>query len=131
MRNHRLGDATLAKIRELIEANFAGRDELYAAAETLDDEARKKVCRRLAEHLAGHAVELEKIALASSEDIDIADVEFIDYIAEEAFLHMVKELHGSSRVIASVEQCEHNLKDKSVLWHPLLRGPTVQQCVRL
>ena len=36
-----LDKVTLAKIQELIEANFTGRDELYAAAESLDDEARK------------------------------------------------------------------------------------------
>lgn len=114
MRPYKLNDAVLARIRELIEANFASRDELYAAAETLDDESMKKVCRRLADHLAGHAVELQQIAAAriGDSDVDVDTVEFIDYVSAQAFLEMVKEVHGPERVIAAAEQCEQNLKAK-------------------
>ena len=113
MTPYHLNQTTLAKIRELIEANFAVRDELYAAAESLDDEARKKVCRRLADHLGGHAAELQQILLSTNSDVvDVADVDFVDYIAEQTFLTMVRELHGSARVIAAVEQSERNLKGK-------------------
>jgi uncharacterized protein (TIGR02284 family) len=108
-----LSGSTLDKIRVLIDANFSGRDELYAAAESLDDEARKGVCRRLAEHLADHAAELEQILLASSDrGIDELDADFIDHLSERTFLEMVKDLHGESRVLAENEQCERNLKEK-------------------
>jgi uncharacterized protein (TIGR02284 family) len=110
---HQLSASTLERIRELIDANFTGRDELYAAVETLDDEARKGVCRRLAEHLADHAAELEQILLASSErGLDDFDAAFIDNLSERAFLEMVKELHGEARVLAEIEQCERKLKEK-------------------
>ena len=59
-----LNRIALRKIQELIEANFAGRDELQAAAESLDDDARQRVCRRLANHLASHAAELQQIVTA-------------------------------------------------------------------
>jgi hypothetical protein len=113
MMYHQLSGPTLDRIRELIDANFSGRDELYAAVETLDDEARKVVCRRLAEHLADHAAELEQIVLASSDrGIDMTDPDFIDHLSERTFLEMVKDLHGESQVLAEIEQCERNLKEK-------------------
>ncbi len=60
-----MDDKTLAKIQELIERNFTGRDELYAAAQSMDDDARKQICRRLADHLADNAIELQQIVAAS------------------------------------------------------------------
>jgi hypothetical protein len=109
----KLNHSTLKAIRELIEANFAGRDELYAAVETLDDDARRNICVRLAEHLAGHAAELSQILLANGRsEYKLSEVEFIDYLAERTFLEMVKDVHGETRVLASIEQCERNLKEK-------------------
>jgi hypothetical protein len=108
-----LNQSTLKSIRELIEANFAGRDELYAAVETLDDDARRNICTRLAEHLAGHAIELSQILLANGHSkYALSDIEFIDHLTERTFLEMVKDMHGESRVLASIEQCERNLKEK-------------------
>lgn len=112
---HTLSESTLAKIRALIEANFAGRDELYAAMETLDDDMKKNMCQRLAEHLADHAAELEQILLANAENAeghyDLNDIEFIDQLSERTFLEMVKDLHGEQRVVAAIEQCERKLKE--------------------
>jgi hypothetical protein len=60
-----LDQSTLVKFQELIEVNFTGRAELYAAADSLEDKARQQVCRRLADHLAaGHAVELQQLLTA-------------------------------------------------------------------
>jgi len=104
---------TLSKLRELIEANFAGRDELYAAAETVDDAAWKRVCRRLADHLAGHATELEQILLGEEEGrFDPDDMQFLDFVSQRAFLEEVKERHGSAEILAKVEQLERDLKDR-------------------
>jgi hypothetical protein len=113
MRPYALSESTLTKIRELVEANFAGRDELYAAVETLDDGASKDICRRLAEHLAAHGTELAQILIANQDfQFDLADIEFIDDLSERTFLEMVKEVHGEACVLASIEQCERNLKNK-------------------
>ena len=51
----------LSEIQKLIEGNFTGRDELYAAAESMDDRSRERICRRLAEHLAANAIELQQL----------------------------------------------------------------------
>ncbi len=58
-------EKTLVKIQKLIEGNFAGRDELYAAAESLDSGSREHICRRLADHLAANAIELQQLLVAS------------------------------------------------------------------
>jgi uncharacterized protein (TIGR02284 family) len=113
MQPHTLSPATLANIQELIESNYAGRDELYAAVETLDDDARKNVCRRLAEHLGGHAAELEQILLSNGDErFDPTSVEFIDHLSERMFLKIVKDQQGEANVLKAIEQCERNLKEK-------------------
>jgi uncharacterized protein (TIGR02284 family) len=97
----------LGKFQELIEANFTGRDELYAAARSMDDEARQQVCRRLAEHLAGHAAELQQIVAASGSDpAEPLDVEPI----AEALFELAKMNHGERGVIDSAIEGERNLR---------------------
>lgn len=58
-----LDNETLAKIQGLVEVRFSGRDKLYSVASHLDDSQRSSVCRKLADHLAGHAAELQQILL--------------------------------------------------------------------
>jgi len=110
---HPLSHGTLMSIRELAEANFAGRDELYAAVATVDDAPRKNICKQLADHLAAHGTELRQILVSSGHgDFDVADYQFLDHLTERMFLEMVKEVHGESSVLAAIEQCERNLKDR-------------------
>ena len=68
MRLTNLNSKTLAKIQKMIEANYCGRDELYSAAEFVDDQARERICRRLADYLAANAIELQQIVAASGVD---------------------------------------------------------------
>jgi uncharacterized protein (TIGR02284 family) len=103
-----LSPQTLDRIQQLISANFAVRDELYAAARSLDDEARQQVCRRLAEHLAGHAVELQQILTASGErPVGPLDMNSL----AEALFESAKQSHGESGVLAAAVEREHNLKE--------------------
>jgi uncharacterized protein (TIGR02284 family) len=106
---HKLDDTTLRKLQELVEANFAGRDELYAAADSLNDEDRKRVCRRLAEHLAGHAAELQQILAACGADpagpLDI-------HATADKLFELAKASRGADGVLDVAESCEKNLKQE-------------------
>lgn len=109
-----LDPQTLSRLQELIEANFTARDELYAAAESLDDEARKKVCRRLAEHLAGYAAELQQVVTASG--VEPAGPLEIESVAHSLF-GLAKMNRGSAGVLQTAAEGEHNLKqdyDKAI-----------------
>jgi uncharacterized protein (TIGR02284 family) len=99
--------ATLSKIQKLIEANFAGRDELYAAADSLDDEARQRVCQRLAENLAGRAIELQQIVTACG----VEPAEPLDTLAlAHALFDLAKVNRGESGVLDAAAEGEQNLK---------------------
>ena len=104
-----LDQVTLTEIQKLVEANFAGRDELHAAAEKLDDEARKQVCRRLADHLGGHAAELQQVLLAhGAEPVGPGDIPAL----ADALFDLVKATRGPSGVIGTAEECEHDVKEE-------------------
>lgn len=128
MRPVQLDETTLAGIRELVEANFGSRDELYAAAASVDDEDRQRVCRRLAEHLAGHAAELQQVLAASGTDpagpLDIDDIVV-------ALFESIKAQRGAAAVVEAAEETQRDLKrgyDRAIKETPsqqaegLLRG---------
>ena len=103
-----LNSETLDKIQKLIVANFAVRDELYAAAASLDHDARQQVCNRLAEHLAGHAVELQQILIASgqtpAEPLDL-------HVMAQAVYEWAKKSHGEPGVLDTAANRERDLKE--------------------
>ncbi len=109
MAHMELNQEAMGRIQKLIEANFTGRDELYAAAQSLDDEARRRVCRRLADHLAGHAAELQQIVTACG----VPPAEPLD---TESMAHALFELakmnHGEQGVLDAAAHGEQNLKDE-------------------
>jgi uncharacterized protein (TIGR02284 family) len=102
-----LDEATLRKLQRLVEANFAGRDELYAAANSLNSADRENVCKRLAEHLAANAIELQQILAASG--ADPASPPDTQAVAKRLF-QLAKANRGSERVLDAAESCEINLK---------------------
>jgi uncharacterized protein (TIGR02284 family) len=110
----KLDDKALQQIQMLIEANFTGRDQLYAAADALDDESRKRVCRRLAEFLAGNAAHLQQIVQANGYD-PVEPGAFSD-LAEGLF-DFAKSNRGAAGVITIAEDCEEAVKgayDKAI-----------------
>jgi uncharacterized protein (TIGR02284 family) len=98
---------TLEKIQQLIVANFAGRDELYTAADSLEEGAQQRVCRRLAEHLAGYAVELQQILTAAGErpagPLDLS-------VLAHALYESARRTRGQQGVLAAAAEREHDLK---------------------
>jgi hypothetical protein len=55
---------TQALVQRLADANFAGRDELCAAAEVCEEASHRRLCRSVADRLGGHAAELQQLLLA-------------------------------------------------------------------
>ncbi len=97
---------TLSRIQQLIEGNFTGRDELLAAAKSLDDESRVRICRRLADHLAANAVELQQIVAASGETpagpLDL-------FAVAESLFDFVRLTRGARGVLETAVEGEENL----------------------
>lgn len=105
-----LDKQTLEAIRRLVEANYVGRDMLYAAAEMMDDDTRDSVCRRLAEFLAGHAAELQQILMGcGAKPVEIED---IPAVAELVLFDLVKANRGEAGVIEAAECCEQSVEEK-------------------
>lgn len=109
MRPANLDDKTLAKIQALIEANFSGRDELYAAGKSVDDKARELICRRLAAYLAANAIELQQIVAASG--VDPAGPLDTEALARK-LLDLAKSNRGESAVLRAAAEGEHSLKEE-------------------
>ena len=65
--NRNLSPQMIQRIEELVDASFSGRDELCAAAKTLDDARRSNICKQLADHLAHHAIELQQLLTVNGE----------------------------------------------------------------
>lgn len=102
-----LDDKTLKEIQTLIKGNFTGRDELYAAAESLDDDALKRVCRRLAKHLTDNAIELQQIVTASgAAPAGPLDIESL----ADALFSLARANRGQSGVLRAAAEGERNLK---------------------
>ena len=106
MDSKEMDERTLATVQELIEANLTRRDELYAAAASLDDRARQHVCRRLAEHLAGHAAELEQlVTIHGAEPAQPLDIESI----ASALFRLAKANRGDAGVLEAAAEGERHL----------------------
>ncbi len=102
-----LDSITLERLHELIEANFNARDSLYTAAESLEDDDQAHVCVRLADSLAGHAVELQQIvAAAGSQPPGPQDA----WTGARQQFEQAKAACGCSGVLAIAERTERDLK---------------------
>lgn len=107
--NRELSPQMITRIEELVDASFCGRDELYAAAKTLDDERRSRICHQLAEHLAGHAIELQQLLTVNRhqppQPIDT-------YAVAEAFFQLAMNRDGEAEVLKIAENCERTVKER-------------------
>ncbi len=104
-----LEQKTLAWLQELLELDFAGRDELYAVADSLENEDCREICRRLAEFLAGHAAELQQIVVGSGNDP--AGPLDLDEIAH-ALIEGIKSHRGNSGVLGVAETVEREVRQE-------------------
>jgi uncharacterized protein (TIGR02284 family) len=63
IRPHSLDAKTIEQLRRIVAQTYAGRDDLYAAADSLNDEDLVTVCRKLADELAANSETLQQIIL--------------------------------------------------------------------
>ena len=56
---------TIDQLQELLDDVFAARDELYAAADLIEEADRRFICRWFADRLGGHAAFLQQVVAAS------------------------------------------------------------------
>lgn len=104
MQREPLDETTRQHLLALIQANFAGRDDLSAAADALGNEALSMICRRLADDLANNAIELQQIALAAG--IDDIDVNEFGAQLQAELIEMIQEGEGDQAVLEEAEECE-------------------------
>lgn len=103
---HNMPPEALEQIQKLVEANFAGRDELNAAAASIDDDRRKAIVRQLADHLADHAIELQQIVTANGQKAWVPES---IYSIAGALFDLITANRGPDGVIAAAERCEQNV----------------------
>ena len=107
--NSHLPPKMIERIEELVGASFAGRDELHAAAKTLDDDRRSRICKQLANHLAAHAIELQQLLVANGEEppqpLDMQGI-------AESFFQLAMNRDGESEVLRIGENCERTVKER-------------------
>jgi len=104
MSHEQPNQATLQHIVALIQANFAGRDDLYAAADALGSSTLSLICRRLAEDLASNAIELQQMALAAG--IGEVDINDIGSGLQAELMETLGQREGDIAVLEEVEACE-------------------------
>lgn len=96
-------------LEQLIDASFSGRDELYAAAESLSDSRHKDVCRELANHLANHATELQQL-LACNGHAPVKPLDLLEL--SESFFALIKSKRGDVAILDCAERCEKVVKER-------------------
>lgn len=102
-----LAPQEMREMQRLIESNFTGRDELYAAAQFLDDEFKGHLCRYLGEILAGNAIELRQFLTRCG--IDPAEPLDVEEVARLLFT-LAKSNRGEQGVLCVAVEGEENLK---------------------
>lgn len=110
MRPHKIDQDTLRLVEGLVAANFSARDDLYAAAKALDDDALAEICRRLAENLGGNAADLQQWLMSAGEEP--SEPSEVVRRLQQVVIQLLKERHGSTSVLAEVETSEHELKER-------------------
>src|SRR5262245_15786244 len=108
IRPNSLDEFTTDRIHQLILAVFAGRDDLYAAADTLDNERLAEICRRLGHELGGHAAELQQLVILQGREPP--EPETVESRLQRAVLELVKQYQGNRAVVAEVEVSEKEVK---------------------
>ncbi len=96
-------------VRRLIAAGFAGRDELYAAAEALQDDGHRIVCDRLAAVLAGDATQLQQTLVRLGEEISDPTPDSLESW-DEAVFEEAKRRQDETGVLNAAAAGMHRLR---------------------
>jgi len=104
-----IDEATLEIVQDLIRTNLVSRDGLYAAADKLDGPALQKVCRRLADELAGHVADLQQLVLRYGQKPVGPEDWFVQKL-RSVVLEVLQQQPSSQHVVIEAEGRERWLK---------------------
>lgn len=105
MLSRELNETTLTILQNLVTANFASRDRLYCAAESLTDLDRKLICRRLADQLANNAIHIQQ--LLAQRNVDVPNPPASD---DEELKQLRSAAGDSLAILDAAERCEEALE---------------------
>jgi uncharacterized protein (TIGR02284 family) len=106
-----IDQATLDKVQDLIRTNLVSRDSLYAAADKLDGPALQMICRRLADELGGHVVDLQQVLLGRGQKPVGPEDELVKKL-RFVVVEVLKQRPSSQQVVIEAEGRTRLLKKK-------------------
>lgn len=121
-------EVTRQRIRALIQANFAGRDDLYAAADAFDSETLTLICRKLAEDLAGNAMELQQIARAAG--MEKVNYRKVGSQLQADLTEMLQQRGGDQAVLEEAQECEQLIRAEYDQAIAETESPAVEEVLR-
>jgi uncharacterized protein (TIGR02284 family) len=105
-----LDPETIAQLRQLVATNYAGRDDLYTAAEHLDDEDLSAICRKLADDLAGNTAFLEQIIVMHGAEPGFA--EKVAFTLGEEIMQFLRSGRGDQSIVSAMQDKQGQLREK-------------------
>jgi hypothetical protein len=97
-----LDSTTIARLRQLVVSAYSGRDDLYAAAEQLNDQDLSVICHKLADDLGGNTADLEQIIVAQGAEPGFKDA--VASVLGEEIMRLLRKTRGDQGVISNVQQ---------------------------
>ena len=99
----------LASLTDLVDANFAGHDDLHAASLTIEDPEKSASLRQLSEELRRHAIELQ--GLLSDMGISSSSPAKTE-LQSRAFFDFAKQQNGTEEILRIAANCYRIVKDE-------------------
>jgi uncharacterized protein (TIGR02284 family) len=112
IRPHSLDDETVKRLRELVAATYVGRDDLYLAAEHLNDGELAVICRKLADELAGQSAHLEQVILMQGEAAGGEEEETVRAALREEIMKFLREHGRDPAILSAAKKSQHELRDR-------------------
>lgn len=107
---HSLDSRTIERLRDLAAATYSGRDDLYLAADNLEDAELAAICRKLADDLAGNGAHLAQIlAMHGTEASDTGNVKAAQ---TDEIIRSIREHEHDKGVLSVAKEVERGLGDQ-------------------
>jgi uncharacterized protein (TIGR02284 family) len=110
IRPHSLESESIARLRHLAAATYAGRDDLYAAAGQVGDEDLSTICRKLADDLADHTAYLEQIIAMHGEEPGFKEA--VTSALSEEIMRFLRKGRGDQGIISAVRETQSELREQ-------------------
>jgi uncharacterized protein (TIGR02284 family) len=100
---------TVRQIRHIVGTTYAGRDDLYAAADQLQDGDLAVICRNLADDLAGKSVYLTQLIAINGDD-PTAEHKVASALTDE-IMRFLRNERGDAGIVAAVKESQQRLRE--------------------